>query len=76
MTDTTAVAPDDVPSTEFLRIQAEARHARERYQLYKARTYGPRPTDLAHLRELERTCEHAEGRLSRMKSLAAGESPV
>jgi hypothetical protein len=31
---------------------------------------------LAHLRELERTCKHAEGRLSRMKSLAAGESPV
>ena len=53
----------DSLSPEFLRLQAEARYARERYQLYKARTYGPRPTDPARLRELERSCELAESRL-------------
>lgn len=67
-----ATAGDEQPSLEFLRIQAEARHARERYQLYKARTYGPRPTDPARLRELERTCALAETRLRHAKELAAG----
>ena len=65
---TDAATADDERSIEFLRIQAEARHARERYQLYKARTYGPRPTDPAHLRELERTCELADTRLRRAKA--------
>jgi hypothetical protein len=53
---------------EFLRLQAEARRARERYQLYKARTFGPRPTDPGRLRELERTCQLAERRLRRASS--------
>jgi len=70
MTDPSAAASDDAPSIEFLRLQAEARHARERYQLYKARTYGPRPTDPGRLRELERTCELAETRFRRAKLLA------
>jgi hypothetical protein len=54
-------------SPEFLRLQAEARHARERYQLYKARTFGPRPTDPGRLHELEHTCLLAESRLRRAK---------
>jgi hypothetical protein len=41
----------------------QAQHARERYQLYKARVYGPRATSLARLRELERAYEQAEARL-------------
>jgi hypothetical protein len=50
---------------EFLRLQAEARYARERYQLYKARTRGPKPTTPARLAELERVSDRAEGRLRR-----------
>lgn len=58
-------------SAEFLRLQAEARYARERYQLYKARTLGPRGTDPARLRELERICLMAESRLQRVARLAS-----
>ena len=43
---------------------AEARYARERYELYKAKVYGgSRPTTLKRLRELEREHESAEARL-------------
>jgi hypothetical protein len=44
-------------------LRTQARYARERYQLYKARALGPRPTSPARLRELERACEQAETRL-------------
>ena len=40
------------PSIEALEV--EARYARERYQLYRAKAYGPRPTSMARLRELQR----------------------
>ncbi len=46
-------------------LRAEARYARERYDLYRAKTYGPRPTSTARLRELERISEGAEARLRR-----------
>lgn len=49
-------------SPECLRLQADARYARERYQLYKARVYGPRPTDPGRLAELDRACAKAERR--------------
>jgi hypothetical protein len=45
------------------RLQAEARHARERYRLYRARLYGSRSVSLSRLRELERASEAAEARL-------------
>jgi len=44
-------------------LRAQAQHARQRYDLYKAKAYGPRPTSPARLRELERACEGAEARL-------------
>jgi hypothetical protein len=44
-----------------LRVQAQ--YARQRYDLYKARAYGQRPTSPAHMRELQRACEQAEARL-------------
>jgi hypothetical protein len=44
-------------------LRANARYARERYQLYKAKSYGPRPTSPARLRELERAHEDAQARL-------------
>ena len=44
-------------------LRAEAHYARERYQLYKAKAYGPRPTSSARLRELQRIYEYVEARL-------------
>lgn len=44
-------------------LEAEARYARERYQLYKAKAYGPRATSPTRLRELERAWRLAESRL-------------
>jgi hypothetical protein len=44
-------------------LRAEAQYARQRYDLYKAKAYGQRPTSLARMRELERACELAEARL-------------
>ena len=49
------------PSIEILR--AEARHHRERYDLYRAKMYGQRPTTMTRLRELERAHQAAEARL-------------
>ncbi len=46
-------------------LRAEARYARERYDLYRAKMYGLRPTTLARLRELERMREGADARLRR-----------
>ena len=56
------------PTEEFLMLRAEARSARERYQLYKARTYGPKPSDPRRLAELERISDRAEDRLSRLSA--------
>ncbi len=47
-------------------LEAEARYARERYRLYRARAYGPRPTSPARLRELERMSKLATRRLDRV----------
>jgi hypothetical protein len=44
-------------------LRAQARYARERYDLYKAKTYGPRLTSPMRLRELERECARAEASL-------------
>ena len=54
------------PRVEDLR--AEARHARERVSLYRAKAYGPRPTSRARLRELERVADGAEARLERAEA--------
>jgi hypothetical protein len=56
-------------------LEAEARYARERYELYRAKTYGPRPTTPARLRELERAYEGAAQRLraARVRDRAAGD---
>ena len=45
-------------------LRAEAKHAREREQLYRARLLGPRPTSLGKLRELEQAAQQAEDRLA------------
>jgi len=46
------------------RLRADARYHRERRDLYRAKTYGPRPTRPERLRELERAYERAAERLS------------
>jgi hypothetical protein len=44
-------------------LRAEARYARERYDLYRAKAYGSRPTSMTRLRELERASAAADARL-------------
>jgi hypothetical protein len=46
-------------------LEAEARYHRERLDLYKAKTYGPRLTSDTRLRELERMHSGAASRLRR-----------
>jgi hypothetical protein len=46
-------------------LLAEARYQRHRYDLYRAKMYGPRPTTMTRLRELERAYQGAEARLRR-----------
>jgi hypothetical protein len=52
-------------------LRAEANYLRERRDLYRAKVYGPRPSSLARLRELEREYELAESRLRRAEREAA-----
>lgn len=44
-------------------LRTQAKYARERYQLYKAKAYGQQPTSPARLRELQRNHEKAQARL-------------
>jgi hypothetical protein len=46
-------------------LQAEARYHRERYDLYRAKMHGARPTTVARLRQLERVHQRAEARVLR-----------
>ena len=46
-------------------LRSQARYWRERHSLYRAKTYGPRPTSPARLRELKRTADAAEATLRR-----------
>jgi hypothetical protein len=46
-------------------LEAQARYARERYQLYRAKAYGPRLTSRGRLDELERQSKRANSRLER-----------
>lgn len=50
-----------------------ARHARERHDLYKTKTYGPTLTSFARLRELEQARDLAESRLRRAQQAAYDE---
>ena len=55
-------------------LRAEARHARERLDLYRAKVYGPRPTSMTRLRELERAHAAAQARLAHAeRDLGAGD---
>ena len=54
---------------ELVRLEAEARYAHERYQLYRAKSYGPNTTNPARLRELDRERLRAETRLRRARTV-------
>jgi hypothetical protein len=52
-----------MPTGHLDDLRAQARYARERYQLYKAKVLGHRPTSPARLRELQRASEQTDARL-------------
>ena len=54
-------------------LEANARHASDRFRLYQARVHGSKPTSMAKLRELKRDAELAERLLSHAR---AGDSPA
>jgi hypothetical protein len=49
-------------------MKAEADHARQRYDLYKARTYGSRATSPERLRQLKRDSERASSTFDRARA--------
>ena len=51
-----------MPTDHLEDLRVSAQYARERYQLYKARTLGGRPTSSQRLRELRQAYEQAEAR--------------
>jgi hypothetical protein len=53
-------------------LEAEARYARERHQLYRAMAYGSRSTTASRLRELERASQLADARLRQAKARLGG----
>jgi hypothetical protein len=52
-------------SARIEELRAEARYHRERYDLYRAKMYGLRPTTMTRLKELERAHQGAGARLRR-----------
>ena len=50
-------------ATRLDELQVQARHARQRFDLYKAKAYGPRLTSPSRMRELERESARAEANL-------------
>jgi hypothetical protein len=64
----TMVRPKMTSSSRIEELKAEARYHRERFDLYKAKTYGPSLTTDARLRELERMHLGATRRLRRAEA--------
>ena len=62
-TESATIAPPDL-----VQLEAEERYHHERLALYRARSYGSRPTSPARLRELGRIWEAAKGRLTHARS--------
>jgi len=55
---------------ELERLEAEGRYSRQRYDLYRAKAYGPRPTSQRRMQELQRAAEAAETRLAAARAAA------
>ena len=65
------------PSSEahLRELKASADHARERHDLYKAKSYGPKSTSPTRLRELKREAERATSALERARIMSRAASP-
>jgi hypothetical protein len=61
-------------SARIEELRAEARYHRERYDLYRAKMYGERPTSMVRLRELERAHQGAAARFRRAQQERASHS--
>lgn len=64
MTERGAAPPGEAHLRE---LQASADHSRRRHDLYKAKAYGPKPTNPERLRELKRESERAASALERAR---------
>jgi hypothetical protein len=56
-------------------LRQEARYHRERLELYRAKTYGGRPSSDVRLRELQRAAEGAAARLERAEEAERAAAP-
>jgi hypothetical protein len=63
------------PASRIEELETEARDQRDRLELYRARTHTSQPTTVAHLRQRERECEHAERSLRLAKRQLSRFSP-
>ena len=52
-----------MPEDRIDELRVQANWSRQRRDLYKAKSYGPRATSPARLRELQRQAEQADERL-------------
>jgi hypothetical protein len=59
-----------VPRDSIKELEAEVRYQRERFDLYRQKAYGPRPTSETRMRELERLLKSAESRLAAARASA------
>ena len=75
-TDAQRSKPDRTDGDAVARLRADARYARERRDLYRAKTYGPRATSPTRMRELEREYEAAAERLERAERKQAATIPT
>jgi hypothetical protein len=60
--------PQRTAPADLDQLEAEERYHRDRLALYRARSYGSRPTSPARLRELGRIWEAAKARLTHARS--------
>jgi DNA-binding transcriptional regulator YbjK len=57
-------------------LRAELSYRRQKRDLYRAKTYGPRPSSPERMRELDRLVAEAEARLEHMVSTGTGGKPA
>ena len=67
-------ARSTVSASRLEELRAEARYARERCELYRAKMYGQRATSASTMRELERIHDGAADRLRRAEQEWAAET--
>ncbi|MGI8865023.1 MAG: hypothetical protein ACR2JH_11620 [Solirubrobacteraceae bacterium] len=73
------MARDDRRTAQRLdELRAQARYARQRWDLYKAKAYGPRMTSPVRMRELEREHDRALAALqfAELEAMRESEKPA